>query len=55
MAIMPQSTDMLNISTLNSPNRHCVLVGKESVRIEERPVPKCGPEELLVYIMATGM
>lgn len=42
-------------SETNKSNKHCVLVGKESVRIEERPVPECGPGQVLIYIMATGM
>jgi hypothetical protein len=41
--------------SLSKSNKHCVLIGKESVRIEERPIPECGPGQVLVYIMATGM
>jgi len=36
-------------------NRHCVLTGKETVIIEDRPIPACGSGQVLVRIMATGM
>lgn len=39
----------------NGPNTHCVLTGKESVIIENRPIPKCGADQVLVKVMATGM
>jgi hypothetical protein len=44
-------TKIMSITT----NKHCVLTGKETVVIEDRPVPKCGSDQVLVHVMATGM
>jgi NADPH:quinone reductase-like Zn-dependent oxidoreductase len=44
----------MTTSTTTS-NKHCVLTGKETVIIEDRPIPTCGPGQVLVHIMATGM
>lgn len=36
-------------------NVNVVLTGKETVILEDRPIPKCGPKDVLVQVMATGI
>lgn len=42
-------------TVIEGSNVNIVLTGKETVIIEDRPIPKCGPKDVLVKVMATGM
>jgi hypothetical protein len=36
-------------------NMNVVLTGKETVVLEDRPIPEIGPNDVLVKVMSTGM
>ncbi|WVR07256.1 hypothetical protein IAU60_004297 [Kwoniella sp. DSM 27419] len=38
-----------------SANMHCVLTGKEALKYENRPIPQCKPDQVLVKVMTTGI
>lgn len=46
---------IMTVNGHSTSNRHLVLTGKETLVVEDRPIPKCKPGHVLVKVMATGV